>query len=155
VMNPGAGWGAKCWPAKSYGEVAKALTDRGMAVMVNYGPQEESLAQTVREASDELARPVPCSVSQLIALTRRAGLFVGGDTGPMHLAAALGVPIVALFGPTRPERNGPYGTGSVVLRSPDSADNSSHDDAPDAALQSITADEVIAAADSLLKEQND
>lgn len=155
VMNPGAGWGAKCWPAKSYGEVAKALTDRGMAVMVNYGPQEESLAQAVREASDELARPVPCSVSQLIALTRRAGLFVGGDTGPMHLAAALGVPIVALFGPTRPERNGPYGTRSAVLRSPDSADNSSHDDAPDAALQSITADEVISAADSLLKEQND
>lgn len=155
VINPGAGWRAKCWPTKSYGEVAKALVGRGMAVMVNYGPQEESLAQAVREASDELARVVPCTVSQLIALIRRASLFVGGDTGPMHLAAALGVPVVALFGPTRPERNGPFGTRSVMLRSPGSADSSSHNEEPDTALQSIRPEEVIAAADSLLKEQND
>jgi heptosyltransferase-1 len=154
VLNPGAGWGAKCWPARSYGELAKALADRGMAVMVNYGPNEELLARAVREVSDELARTVPCSVSQLIALTRRASLFVGGDTGPMHLAAALGVPVVALFGPTHPERNGPYATRSVVLRSPDSTDNSSHHDAPDAALHSITPGEVIAAMDLLLKERN-
>ena len=60
---------------------------------------------------------------ELIALTRRASLFVGGDTGPMHLAAALRVPVVALFGPTRPERNGPYGTRSIVLRNPESVDN--------------------------------
>ena len=65
IVNPGAGWGAKCWPAESYGEVAKALADRGMAVMVNYGPQEEALAEAVREASEEAARPVKCSVSQL------------------------------------------------------------------------------------------
>ena len=155
ILAPGAGWGAKCWPASSYGEVAKALADRGMAVMVNYGPQEEDLAEAVRVASEEAARPVKCSVSQLIALTRRASLFVGGDTGPMHLAAALDVPVVALFGPTRPERNGPYGTRSFVLRSSASVDNSSHVDDPDAALQSITPAEVIAAADSLLKEQND
>ena len=155
ILNPGAGWGAKCWPANSYGEVAKALADRGMAVIVNFGPQEEGLAEVVRTASEEAARPLKCSVSQLIALTRRASLFIGGDTGPMHLAAALGVPVVALFGPTRPERNGPYATRSVVLRSPASVDNSSHVDDPDAALQSITSAEVIAAADSLLKEQND
>ncbi len=155
ILNPGAGWGAKCWPAGSYGEVAKALADRGMAVMVNYGPQEEALAEVVRQASEEAARPVKCSVSQLIALTRRSSLFVGGDTGPMHLAAALGVPVVALFGPTRPERNGPYATRSVVLRSAASVDNSSHVDDPDVGLQSINPDEVIAAAESLLKEQND
>jgi heptosyltransferase I len=155
VMNPGAGWGAKCWPAESYGKVAKALAARGIAVMVNYGPEEESLAQTVREASEELARPLKCSVSQLIALTRRASLFVGGDTGPMHLAAALGVPVVALFGPTRPERNGPYATRSVVLRNTGSVDNMSHVEQPDVGLQSIRPDEVIAAANSLLKDQDD
>jgi lipopolysaccharide heptosyltransferase I len=155
ILNPGAGWGAKCWPANSYGEVAKALADRGMAVMVNYGPQEEDLADAVRVASEEAARPIKCSISQLIALTRRASLFIGGDTGPMHLAAALDVPVVALFGPTSPERNGPYATRSVVLRSSASVDSSSHVDHPDAALQSITPAQVIAAVDSLLKEQND
>jgi len=95
---------------------------------------------------------VSCSVSELIALTRRASLLVGGDTGPMHLAAALGVPIVALFGPTRPERNGPYATRSVVLRSPQSVDNSSHTDRPDRGLLSIKSEQVIVAAHDLLKE---
>lgn len=155
IVNPGAGWGAKCWPAESYGAVAKALAQRGMAVMVNFGPSEEQLARTVREASRDTAHPLECSVSQLIALTRRASLFVGGDTGPMHLAAALGVPVVALFGPTRPDRNGPYATRGVVLRSPESVDNSSHVDHPDAGLQSVTPNEVVAAAEGLLWEQND
>lgn len=154
IVNPGAGWGAKCWPAESYGAVARALAERGMSVMVNYGPNEEPLAQVVRAASEELARPVKCSVSQLIALTRRASLFVGGDTGPMHLAAALGVPVVALFGPTRPDRNGPFATRSVVLRSPESVDSLSHVSDPDAGLLSITAEQAIAASDSLLKEQD-
>ena len=120
--------------------------------MVNFGPEEEELAQQVRHSSGAVARPVNCSVSELIALTRRASLFVGGDTGPMHLAAALGVPIVALFGPTRPERNGPYATRSVVLRSPESVDHSSHTDKPDLGLHSIKPEQVIAAADKLMKE---
>jgi heptosyltransferase-1 len=72
----------------------------------------------------------------------------------MHLAAALGVPVVALFGPTRPERNGPYATRAMVLRSPDSVDNSSHTNRPDEALQSITPQRVIAAADELMRDQN-
>jgi heptosyltransferase-1 len=152
IINPGAGWGAKCWPSESYGEVAKALADRGIAVMVNFGPEEEQLAQQVRDASGAVARPLSCSISELIALTRRASLFIGGDTGPMHLAAALGVPIVALFGPTRPERNGPYATRASVLRSPESVDNSSHTDRPDVGLHSIQPEQVIAAADELLKE---
>jgi heptosyltransferase I len=67
----------------------------------------------------------------------------------------LGVPVVALFGPTRPDRNGPYATRSIALRRAESVDNSSHVDDPDAALQSITPAEVSAAAHSLLKEQND
>jgi heptosyltransferase-1 len=150
ILNPGAGWGAKCWPAESFGVVARALAQRGLAAVVNHGPGEEHLAKSVREASDGIAFPLSCSVGELIALTRRARLFIGGDTGPMHLAAALRIPVVALFGPTRPQRNGPFATRSVVLRSPDSVDNPSHTDCPDEGLTSIEPQSVIAAADQLL-----
>ena len=122
----------------------------GLAVIINHGPGEEALAEAVRESSGGVAVPVKCSVGELIALTRRASLFIGGDTGPMHLAAALRVPVVALFGPTRPERNGPYGTKSIVLRSPESLDNSSHTDHPDEGLMTIQPQAVIEAADQLL-----
>jgi heptosyltransferase I len=71
----------------------------------------------VEAASEGAARKISCSISELIALTRRARLFIGGDTGPMHLAAALKIPVVAIFGPTNPARNGPFGTRSIVLRS--------------------------------------
>jgi heptosyltransferase-1 len=154
IVNPGAGWGAKCWPVESYGAVSSALAERGMTVVVNHGPGEEPLAQSVRDVSRGTAHLMKCSVGELIALTRRASLIIGGDTGPIHLAAALGVPVVALFGPTRPERNGPYATRSLVLRSRDSLDNSSHTQVPDEGLQSIEPREVIAAADELMKEQN-
>lgn len=150
ILNPGAGWGAKCWPAESYGEVARALHDRGVAAVINHGPGEEALAEAVRQASGGTARLMKCSVGELIAITRRARLFLGGDTGPMHLAAALGVPVVALFGPTRPERNGPFATRSVVLRSPLSRNNASHTPDPDAGLLSITPSMAIDAADELL-----
>ena len=150
ILNPGAGWGAKCWPAESFGVVARALTERGLAVVVNHGPGEEDLANAVRESSGRLAVPLTCTIGKLIALTRHARLFIGGDTGPMHLAAALHVPVVALFGPTRPQRNGPFATRSVVLRSADSVDNPSHTDRPDEGLVSIEPQSVIASADQLL-----
>ncbi len=150
ILNPGAGWGAKCWPAESFGAVARSLADRGLSVVVNHGPGEERLAAAVRKSSGGVAVPLQCSIGELIALTRRARLFIGGDTGPMHLAAALRVPVVALFGPTRPERNGPYGTRSVVLRSPESVNQLSHTDRPDEGLVSIQPQAVIEAADKLL-----
>ncbi len=153
ILNPGAGWGAKCWPPESFGAVARALADRGMAVLVNHGPGEEALAGAVRNSSGGVAVPLKCSVGELIALTRRARLFIGGDTGPMHLAAALRVPVVALFGPTRPERNGPFGTPNVVLRSPESMNNTTHTDRRDAGLASIEPQAVIGAADQLLGGQ--
>ena len=152
ILNPGAGWGAKCWPAESFGVVARALVNRGMTVVVNHGPGEEALAEEVRESSGQVALPFKGSITELIALTRRAGLFVGGDTGPMHLAAALRVPVIALFGPTRPERNGPYGTRNTVLRNPESVDNTTHTDRPDEGLVSIDPQAVIAAADQLCGE---
>jgi heptosyltransferase-1 len=86
----------------------------------------------------------------LVALTRRASLFIGGDTGPLHLAAALQVPVVAIFGPTDPARNGPFGAKSIVLRSPDSV--TSHARRPEAeqGLLRINGDQVLTAARELL-----
>jgi heptosyltransferase-1 len=154
ILNPGAGWGAKCWPPESYGAVARSLADRGMAVLINHGPGEETLVETVRNSSGGMAVPLKCSVGELIALTRRARLFIGGDTGPMQLAAALRIPVIALFGPTRPERNGPFGTPSVVLRSPQSVNNTTHTDRRDEGLVSIEPQAVIKAAERLLGEQH-
>lgn len=150
ILNPGGGWGGKLWPAERYGEVALGLRRHGISSLVNHGPGEEALAQAVVNASGGAATPMRCSIGELIALTRRARIFIGGDTGPMHLAAAMKVPVVALFGPTDPERNGPYGTRTVVLRNPESRTSYSHRDSRDAGLEAIPAAEVIAAARYLL-----
>jgi heptosyltransferase-1 len=89
-------------------------------------------------------------VGQLIAMMRRARLFVGGDTGPLHLAAALGIPVVGLFGPTDPVRTGPYGTKAIALRHPESKTTFSHHSKTEEGLSKISADEVISAARWLL-----
>ena len=150
LINPGAGWGAKQWPAERYGEVAHKLSKEGFLVLVNFGPGEEQLAKDVQEVSDGAAQPITCSVAELIALTRRVSLFIGGDTGPLHLACALGIPIVAIFGPTDPVRNGPYGGKSVILRNSASRTSLSHTSKPDPGLLQIRADEVLSAAHNLL-----
>jgi heptosyltransferase-1 len=150
LLNPGAGWGAKQWPAERYGATARELGREGYTLLVNYGPGEEELAQAVVTSSDGAAQPVRCSLGELIALTRRASLFVGGDTGPLHLAAALQVPVVAIFGPTDPGRNGPFGTSSIVLRSPASATSHARRAEADPGLLRITADQVLGAARELL-----
>jgi heptosyltransferase I len=150
VLNPGAGWGAKRWPAERYGLVAKALASDGVRSIINYGPGEEHLARETEVASAGAAVPLKTSITELIALTRRAKLFIGGDTGPLHLAAALRVPVVAIFGPTDPARNGPYGTHSIVLRSPASRTSHARVADPEQGLLDISADRVVGAARELL-----
>jgi heptosyltransferase-1 len=150
LLTPGAGWGAKQWPPERYGAVASALADDGLIPLINCAPGEEALAQTAQATSGGKARLISCSIAELIALTRRAQLFIGGDTGPLHLAAALQIPVVAIFGPTDPARNGPYGTKNLVLRNPASKTSLSHTSTPDPGLLQITADEVISAARRLL-----
>jgi len=152
LMNPGAGWGAKQWPSERYGEVAKGLAEFGLRTVVNVGPGEEKLSEDVETASKGAAVSIGCSLAELIALTRKAKLFVGGDTGPMHLAAALGIPVVTVFGPTNPARNGPFGSGSIVLRSSISTTSHSRRSQPDPGLLEIRAEEVLAAARKLLRE---
>jgi heptosyltransferase-1 len=151
ILNPGAGWGAKMWPAARYGQVAKELAKDGLCSLVNYGPGEEELALAVEAASDGAARTISCSISELISLTRRARLFIGGDTGPMHMAAALKIPVVAIFGPTNPARNGPFGTRSIVLRSANSLTDHSRRREPEQGLLAITVGEVVAATRKLLQ----
>jgi heptosyltransferase I len=150
LLNPGAGWGAKQWPSERYGKLAKFLARSGITPLVNAGPGEEKLAQEVEAASEGLAVPVGCSLPELIALTRRASLFIGGDTGPLHLAAALGIPVVAIFGPTNPLRNGPFGTRSIVFRSSSSLTSHARRVQPDPGLLKIEAESVFAAAQELL-----
>jgi lipopolysaccharide heptosyltransferase I len=151
ILSPGAGWGAKQWPAERYGRVARELANHGVRSLVNYGPGEEELAAAVESASEGAARKISCSISELIALTRRARLFIGGDTGPMHLAAALEVPVVAIFGPTNPARNGPFGTRAIVLRSPSSLTSHARRSEPESGLLEITIADAVAAARQLLQ----
>jgi heptosyltransferase I len=155
ILNPGAGWGAKQWPPERYGSVASELAKDGLRSLINYGPGEEELAAAVESAGAGAARKISCSISELIALTRRARLFIGGDTGPMHLAAALQVPVVAIFGPTNPARNGPFGTSSIVLRSATSLTSHARHREPEKGLLEISAEEVIAAARKLIQNHND
>jgi heptosyltransferase I len=155
LLNPGAGWGAKQWPAERYGYVAKRLAEDGFKTLINCGPGEKSLAQAVEANSGGAAEEIACSLTQLIAITRRAALFIGGDTGPMHLAAALRIPVVGIFGPTDPARNGPFGTRSIVLRSPSSPTTHSRQQQPDAGLLEISSDQVLAAARQLLRSGRD
>jgi heptosyltransferase-1 len=150
LFNPGAGWGAKQWPADRYADVARELAADGYTPLVNYGPGEKSLAESVASWSGGAARHVQCSLGELIALTRRAQLFIGGDTGPLHLAAALRIPVVAVFGPTDPARNGPFGTRSVVLRNPESATSHKRRGETEPGMFHITKDQVLAAARDLL-----
>jgi lipopolysaccharide heptosyltransferase I len=150
LLNPGAGWGAKQWPAERYGQVARRLAEDGVKSLINFGPGEEPLVRAVESASEGTARGISCSLTELIALTRRARLFIGGDTGPMHMAAALGIPVVAIFGPTDPARNGPFGTRSIILRSPASPTTHSRNPQPDPGILEIGSEEVVAAARKLL-----
>jgi heptosyltransferase I len=152
ILNPGAGWGAKRWPAERYGEVARALVGKGYGVVINAGPGEEMLAKEVNVASGNIAIALTPTLDELITLTRRASLVVAGDTGPLHLASALGKPVVGIFGPTDPARNGPFGGNFRVLRHPESRRDHSRRVEPEAGLLSISPEDVLHTADELLKE---
>jgi heptosyltransferase I len=152
VLNPGAGWGAKRWPAERYGRVAKFLACGGLRSIINYGPGEEELAREAQTASEGAGTPVKSSITELTALMRRSKLFVGGDTGPLHLASALRIPVVAIFGPTDPARNGPYGTRNLVLRNPASRTTHARHPQPEQGLLDISVENVVSAARRLLGE---
>jgi len=153
LISPGAGWGAKRWPAARYGEVAKELAARGFGVVVNAGPEEVELASELVAASGGAAVAVTPEMGELIELMRRCSLTIAGDTGPLHLACALGKPVVGIFGPTDPARNGPFGCEFRVLRHPESKRDHSRRREPEAGLLTISPEMVVDAALELLQER--
>jgi heptosyltransferase I len=117
LLNPGAAWPNKRWPPSRLADVAIALRVRhDLTSVVLWGPGEEALAQDVVAAANGAAvLSPPTTIRDLVALTRGAALMVSGDTGPTHIASAVGTPIVGIYGPTRPARNGPLSPNDVTV----------------------------------------
>jgi heptosyltransferase-1 len=150
VLNPGGGWRSKCWPAERYGELHRRLfEERGWRGVLTYGPGEKELAEQARTAAgNSPLAPIDLSLGPLMALMRRARFVVSADTGPLHLASALGAPCVGLFGPTDPCRNGPFAPEDVSVRNP-SVSVTTYQRGKDFApsMLSITVEQVIEAID--------
>lgn len=144
VLSPGGGWRSKCWPPDGYGSLCERIHGTlGLRCVLNYGPGEEQLVAAVKATSGK-AEPVAYngSLGQLMALLRNAACIVGGDTGPLHLAVALGTPAVALFGPTDPARNGPYSNNDIVLRAKDVVSTYARNEQPHPSMLDIQVDAV-------------
>jgi lipopolysaccharide heptosyltransferase I len=119
IINPGGGWPTKRWALHKYGELADRMADQlGIGVAVTTGPGEEALYEGISAASRIALPHFQVPFLGLVPLMKRARLFISGDTGPFHLACALGVPVVGIFGPTSPSRNGPWSVRDVAVVHP-------------------------------------
>ena len=149
VVNPGAGWESKIWPADRYGVVARRLGMKRAvpSIVVWEGEKEKASAEKIVAKSQGHAEMAPStSLRELAALVRKASLFVGSDTGPMHIAAAVGTPCVSLFGPTRPEECGPYGEGhETIQRFYQDGSSAERRGSDNWAMRAITVDDVMRA----------
>jgi heptosyltransferase-1 len=118
VLHPGARWTSKLWPPASWARLSEWLHGQGFRVAVTGSAADRELvAAIVRQSMAPLVNLAgSTSLAQLAAILRKTRLAVTTDTGAMHLAAALGTPVVALFGPTAPWRTGPFGPGHQVVR---------------------------------------
>jgi ADP-heptose:LPS heptosyltransferase len=154
VLNPGGGWRSKCWPAKRYGELHRRLFEKYRCRgVVTYGPGEENLAkELIAAAGENPPVAILLGLGPLMALLRRAKFVVSADTGPLHLASALGAPVVGLYGPTDPARNGPFSADDVTVRNPHFSNTTySRGDDFDPAMLSITVDQVLEAVAERLR----
>lgn len=117
ILNPGGTWETKLWSVEKFGQLAAAIQEEfGLPSLVTWGPGEKSMAERIVGTSSGSARLAPeTSLREMIPYIERARLFVSGDTGPMHIASARGVPVVAIFGPTDPSRNGPFDPKDQVV----------------------------------------
>ncbi len=141
LANPLAGWGSKQWPLEKYAALASALKrELGLPLVLNGTPASEPVLASVADAHVHTS-----ALPGLIDATRRAAAVLGIDSGPMHLAAALGKPGVAIFGPTDPRRNGPYGASFTVLRSANAVTTYRRNAEPDASMREITVEAVMEA----------
>ena len=153
VINPGAGWDSKLWPARRFGEVARALSERHRipSLVVWAGEREQQWGEEIVESSGGRAVMAPnTSLTDLAEIFRQASFFIGSDTGPLHLAAAVGTPCVSMYGPTKPSICGPYGSQHIALQSFYQDGTSRERRGTDnRAMQAITAAEVITACDTM------
>lgn len=119
VLHPAARWGTKLWDIERWRAVAASLTEEGAGVVLTGGPADTAMVTGICEGLRVAPRSLVGRVSlkHLAAVLRSADLMITVDSGPMHVAAALGTPVLALFGPTDPARTGPLGYGRV-LRQP-------------------------------------
>ena len=117
IVNPGGGWRSKRWAPEDYAAVIRRMAEEFLGEFLLTGsPDEEPMIEEIRHASGTpRARYFPSTITQFIALARRANLFVGSDSGPLHLTAAVGTPIVGIYGPTDPARNGPFSPLDITL----------------------------------------
>ncbi len=154
VINPGASWPSKRWPPSSFAVVAKELGQRYQlpALVTWAGRQEQELAVEIVERSGGHAiLAPPTNLRELLAVLRQARYYLGSDTGPMHMAAAVQTPCVALFGPTRPEASGPYGEGHICLQAYYQAGSRrARRKGSDAAMRAIEVDSVVRACEDLI-----
>jgi len=154
LVNPGAGWPSKIWPAERYGELAQWLAAaRGLPTLAVWGvPSELPLAEAIVAASNGRAiLAPPTSMTELGALCRRAAIFVGSDTGPMHLAVAVGTPTISLHGPSKADWCGAYGTHNIRLQVRyEEGSALERRKADDSAMRAISVEMVVEACSRLL-----
>jgi len=152
LINPGAAWPNKRWPPQRFGALAAEIRERiGVRSLVLWGPGEEGVASLVVSSSRGAAELSPrTNIVDIFAIARRAKLMVSGDTGPLHIAAAVGTPVVALFGPTFSERNGPWSSDDITISR--AARCCCHYERkcrlPQPCINDIAVDEVVSAAES-------
>jgi heptosyltransferase-1 len=117
LLNPGAAWPNKRWPPSRFASLAEQLrSHRGMMSVVLWGPGEETLAEeTVAAAGGAAVASPRTTIADIVALARGAAVMVSGDTGPTHIAGAVGTPLVGIYGPTRPSRNGPMAADDAIV----------------------------------------
>lgn len=149
IINPGGGWITKRWSPENYAELLRLIEERhrelNWRILLTGSPDEEALIREILErAGSKQAVYFASTLTQFIALAHRAKLFVGGDTGPLHLAAAVGTPIVAIYGPTDWARNGPFSPADITLSNNEPIDHTRRARKP-AYLPGITVESVLGA----------
>jgi len=154
IINPGAGWSCKQWEIEKYAALADILKSRyKLNVLLSWGPGEKKLATRLRSLMKHPAVVLsPTSILQLAALIERASLFIGSDSGPLHLAIALKRPAIGLFGPTDPKRNGSLNPQDIIISKDLDCSPCYQRNCPEPlCMQSISVDEVAEAVDKRLK----
>ncbi|MEZ6094782.1 MAG: glycosyltransferase family 9 protein [Pirellulaceae bacterium] len=157
IINPGASWRSKQWESRRFGQVAKSLfEDHGIIPLATWaGPEESVMADEIVTASCGVARKAPeTSLPELGALIKHARFFLGCDTGPLHLAVAMGTRCIGLYGPTLPTHSGAYGSQNIAIQhSFQDGSRTERRSASNDAMMQISVNDVLQAIEDLLANQ--